>query len=266
MFAKRMKEIALTLGLAVAPLFAQDPQIASVPETPRQGKTAVPPRTNPTGVTVNPAQPYRPLPAGGVQRRETIFEFYIKALNPRNIHWGNEIDRRIAILIDNSLRNPYFRFCAAQMGVIVILLGLCWAWWDKLRQVKWIAAEQLTDVLNAKHYADTHAMEAITAHNRHMEACNRVIEQEHSGIVGGKNAGEWQQEVSELQAKLAAERSMVASLNEEVSRRMQLHTQLEGRVVELEKSIQDRRETGNSELLARLQRAETELGSRRRAK
>jgi hypothetical protein len=45
-------------------------------------------------------------------------------------------------------------------------------------QVKWIAAEQLTDVLNAKHYADKHAMEAITAHNRHMEACNRVIEQE----------------------------------------------------------------------------------------
>jgi len=211
MFAKRMKEIALTLGLAVASLLAQDPKSASVPETPRQGKTAVPRRTNPTGVTVNPAQPYRPLPAGGVQRRETIFEFYIKALNPRNIHWGNEIDRRIAILIDNSVRNPYFRFCAAQMGVIVILLGLCWAWWDKLRQVKWIAAEQLTDVLNAKHYADSHAMEAITAHNRHMEACNRVIEQELSGIVGGKNAGEWQQEVSELQAKLAAEPRQICS-------------------------------------------------------
>jgi len=65
---------------------------------------------------------------------------------------------------------------------------------------------------------------------------------------------------------LAAERSMVASLNEEVSRRMQLHTQLEGRVVELEKSIKDRREAGNSELLARLQRAEAELGSRRRVR
>ena len=266
MFAIRTRGIVLTLGLAVAPLCAQEPAAETIPATPRQRKASVPPRTNPTGVTVNPTQPYRPLPAGGVQRRETIFGFYIKALNPRNIHWGDEIDRRIAILIDNSVRNPYFRFCAAQMGVILILLGLCWAWWDKLRQVRWIAAEQLADALNAKHYADTRSMEAITAHNRHMEACNRVIEQELSGIAGGKSAADWQQEVSELQAKLVAERSMVASLNEDVNRRAQVHAQLEGRVAELERSIQERRETGNSELLARLQRAEAELGNRRRAR
>jgi len=266
MFAISIKEVALTLGLAVAPMCAQAPPAESVPETPRQRKAAAPVRRNPTGVTVNPAQPYRPLPAGGVQRRETIFEFYIKALNPRNIHWGNEIDRRIAILIDNSVRNPYFRFCAAQMGAILILLGLCWAWWDKLRQVRWIAAEQLADVLNAKHYADTRALEAITAHNRHMEACNRVVELELSGIAGGKSAELWQQDVDALQAKLAAERSIIASLNEEVNRRTQMHTQLESRVVELEKTIQEKRDTGNAELLARLQRAEAELGSKRRVR
>jgi len=266
MLARRIRQVALTIGLAVAPLFAQEPQSAPTPETPAQRKMAAPPRTNSTGVTVNPTQPYRPLPAGGVRPRETIFEFYFKALNPRKIHWGDEIDRRIAVLIDNSVRNPFFRFCAVQMGVILILLVLCWAWWDKLRQVKWIAAEQLTDALNAKRFADLRAMEAITAHNRHMESCNRAIEEHLSGIVGGKSGGQWQQELSELQAKLATERSMVASLNEEVNRRKEVHTQVEGRVAQLEKSIQERRDTGNSELLARLQRAEAELGSRRTGK
>jgi hypothetical protein len=258
MFAKRMKEIALTLGLAVSPLFAQDPQSASVPETPRQGKTAIPPRTNPTGVTVNPAQPYRPLPTGGVQRRETIFEFYIKALNPRNIHWGNEIDRRIAILIDNSLRNPYFRFCAAQMGVIVILLGLCWAWWDKLRQVKWIAAEQLTDVLNAKHYADKHAMEAINAHNRHMEACNRVIEQELSGIGKPVSSG-LGLDVEKLQNDLAAARAETERLNAEIRDRDEKLAKQEDRLRVIESKMAKAPESPNAELIARLQRAEAQL-------
>jgi len=145
----------------------------------------------------------------------------------------------------------------------VILLGLCWAWWDKLRQVKWIAAEQLTDVLNAKYYADTRAMEAITAHNRHMEACNRVVEQELSGIAGGKSAEQWQQEVSELQAKLAAERSKVAQLDAEVSRRTDVQAQLETRLTQLESITQGRRNEANAELVARLQRAEAELASRR---
>ena len=263
MLAKRMKEVALTLGLAAAPLLAQDPQSVPVPETPRQLKMAAPPRTNPTGVTVNPAQPYRPLPAGRAQPRETIFEFYFKALNPRKIHWGDEIDRRIATLIDSSVRNPYFRFCAVQMGVILILLVLCWAWWDKLRQVKWIAAEQLTDALNAKRFADTRAMEAIAAHNRHMESCNRVIEEQTSGIAGGKSAREWQQELSELQAKLAAERSKVAQLDAEVSRRTDVQAQLETRLTQLESITQGRRNDANAELVARLQRAEAELAGRR---
>jgi len=258
MFAISMKEVALTVGLAVAPLCAQAPPTESVPETPRQRKAVAPSRGNPTGVTVNPAQPYRPLPAGGVQRRETIFEFYIKALNPRNIHWGNEIDRRIAILIDNSVRNPYFRFCAAQMGVIVILLGLCWAWWDKLRQVKWIAAEQLTDVLNAKYCADTRAMEAITAHNRHMEACNRVIEQELSGI-GKPVSSAFDLDVEKLQNDLAAARAETERLTAEIQDRDEKLAKQEGRLRALETKMAKAPENPNAELIARLERAEAQL-------
>lgn len=258
MFAKRTKEIALTLGLAAAPLFAQDPQSVPVPETPRQLKMVPPPRTNPTGVTVNPAQPYRPLPAGGAYRRETIFEFYFKALNPRKIHWGDEIDRRIAILINNSVKNPYFRFCAVQMGIILILLVLCWAWWDKLRQVKWIAAEHLTDALNAKRFADTRAMEAIAAHNRHMESCNRVIEEQTSGIGKPSSSGSGL-DVEKLQNDLAAARAETERLNAEIRDRDEKLAKQEDRLRAIESKMAKAPESPNAELIARLQRAEAQL-------
>lgn len=260
-----MREIALTLGVAVVSLCAQEPPAEAVPETPWQWKAAVPPRTNPTGVTVNPAQPYRPLPAGGVQRRETIFEFYIKALNPRNSHWGDEIDRRIAILIDNSVRNPCFRFCAAQMGVILILLGLCWAWWDKLRQVRWIAAEQLADALNAKHYADTRAMEAITAHNRHMEACNRVIELELSGIGKLVSSG-LGLDMEKLQNDLAAARAETERLNAEIRDRDEKLAKQEDRLRAIEARMTKAPENPNAELIARLERAEAQLNQQNNRK
>ena len=258
MLARRMKDVALTLGLAAAPLLAQDPQSVPVPETPRQLKLAAPPRTNPTGVTVNPAQPYRPLPAGGAYRRETIFEFYFKALNPRKIHWGDEIDRRIAILINSSVKNPYFRFCAVQMGIILILLVLCWAWWDKLRQVKWIAAEHLTDALNAKRFADTRAMEAITAHNRHMEACNRVIEEQTSGIGKPSSSGSGL-DVEKLQNDLAAARAETERLNAEIRDRDEKLAKQEDRLRAIESKMAKAPESPNAELIARLQRAEAQL-------
>jgi len=138
-------------------------------------------------VTVDPARPYRPIPVGPSRPQETIFEFYFKALNPRKIHWGDEIDKRVEQFVDHSIRNPYFRFCAVQMGVILMLLALCWGWWDKLRQTKWITAEWLADAINAKQMSDQRAMDAIAAHNRHMESCNRVVEEQTSGI--GKAIG-----------------------------------------------------------------------------
>ena len=87
-------------------------------------------------VAVDPKQPYRPIPANRVQQRETIFEFYGRALNPHQIRWGEEIDRRLTVLAQHSIGNPYFRLCAFQMALILFLLMMCWLWWDKMRQIK----------------------------------------------------------------------------------------------------------------------------------
>jgi hypothetical protein len=214
-------------------------------------------------VAVNPNQRYRPIAANRVQSHATIYEFYMKVLNPRQINWGNEIDRRLAVLTEQSIGNPYFRLCAFQTAVILFLLFVCWLWWDKMRQIKWVAADSFADAINAKRLADHKAMEAIGQYNRHIGMCNRVIEGQDSGIGVGKGTSDWQREVRDLQTQLATERAHSAKLDAELKRRDETQTQLERRLTQAEKMMQERQNGGNAELLARLQRAEAELASRK---
>lgn len=214
-------------------------------------------------VAVDPKQPYRPIPANRVQARETIFEFYRKALNPRQIKWGDEIDRRLAVLAEQSVGNPYFRLCAFQMALILVLLLTCWLWWDKMHQIKWTAAECLTDAINAKLIADRRALDAIGQYNRHIEMCNRVIENQESGIATGSGSEGLRCELREVQTQLTAERAKAASLAAELKNRDDIQTKLESRLQQLEKTMLDSRGGANAELVARLQRAEAELSSRK---
>jgi hypothetical protein len=212
-------------------------------------------------VGVNPAQPYRPIPLSQAQARETIFEFYLRALNPHQVRWGDLIDQRLAVLAEQSIGNPYFRICAFQTVVILVLLTVCWLWWDKLRQVKAISAESLADALNARALADAHALEAIEAHNRHMDACNRVIEAQESGNPSDIARGGWRQEIDELRTKFAREQAENARLTAALQLREEHQTALDARISQLEVGVRDQHGTANAELVARLQRAESQLGS-----
>lgn len=243
------------------------------PQPTAEGKSTTAPRepealdnrveTGAGAVTVNPAQPYRPIPISGTQPRESIWEFYLKALNPHQIRWSDEIDRRLAVLADQSIGNPYFRVCAFQTGLILVLLLICWLWWEKNREIKWVAAECLTDAINTKRIADQRALEAIDRHNRHIEMCNRVIEGQESGVGGGQGTDDWQREIRDLQTQLATERTQSARLDAELQKRDEFQTQLERRLAQMESAMGDRQNGTNSELVARLQRAEAELGKKK---
>ncbi len=212
-------------------------------------------------VGVNPAQPYRPIPLRPAQSRETIFEFYLRALNPRQVRWGDVIEQRLAVLKEQSIGNPYFRLCAFQAALILVLLPVCWLWWDKLHQVKAIAAESLLDALNAKAHADAHALEAIEVHNQHMHACNQVIEAQESGNPNDVVRGGWRQEIDELRTKLAREQAENARLTAALQLREEHQTALDARISQLEVGARDQHGAANAELVARLQRAESQLGS-----
>jgi hypothetical protein len=217
-------------------------------------------------VAVNPNQPYRPVPLNRASSRETIFEFYLRALNPRQIRWGNEIDRRLAQLAEQSVLNPYFRWSAIQTGTILFLLLVCWVWWDKMRQIKWVAAECLADAINAKRIAEDRALEAIGLYNRHIEQCNRVIESQESGLPGASPTDTWRQEVLSLKNKLTAEEAKSMRLQKALEDREALQAGLEQRLRQLETLVQERQNGANAELVARLQRAESQLGDKKTPK
>lgn len=214
-------------------------------------------------VAVNPAQPYRPIPVGAVAPRDSIFGFYLRVLNPQQINWGTEIDLRLANLREQSVGNPYFRLASFQVGLIVILLMLCWVWWDKMRQIKWVAAECLTDALNAKTLAESRAVDAIDRHNRHIELCNRVIEGQGSGIGGTLDAGNSALTVRELQTELAASRANCVRLQHELDQSKVEHAQVDGRLATLENELRRKTTHPDPDLVARLERAESELSGRK---
>lgn len=245
---------SLLCAVACAQLYAEDPKRATY-------TAPVPGNATPPGVMVNPAQPYRPVPANRRQPRQSIFEFYLHALNPRKIDWGEEIDRRLAIFAEQSVGNPYFRVLAIETGLILFLLLLCWVWWDKMRQVKWLAAECLADAINGKRLADMRAVDAIDTHNRHIEMCNRVIEEQQSGVGKISRSSEFTQD---LQNQLAAAKSEVERLNAQLKERDNIQAKLAERLQVLESRIaRDRSDSPNAQLLARLERAEAQLGAQR---
>ena len=203
------------------------------------------------------------IPANRAQTRESVFEFYLRTLNPRQVRWGEEIDRRLALLVEQSVVNPYFRFSALQTALILVLLLICWLWWDKMQQTKRVAAKCLTDAINAKLLADHKALEAINQHNRHIEMCNRVIESQQSGLPTGSGSEDMRRELLEVQTQLAAERAKAASLAAGLKNRDDIQAKLESRIQQLEKTMLDRQGGPNAELVARLQRAEAQLGNRK---
>lgn len=214
-------------------------------------------------VGVNPAQPYRPVPVNSGQPRDSIFTFYLRVLNPRQINWGAEIDRRLANLREQSVGNPYFRLASFQLGLIVVLLMLCWVWWDKMRQIKWVAAEFLTDALNARNLAEGRAVEAIYRYNRHIEMCNRVIEGQSSGIGGGSEASNAALTIRELQTELAASRANCARLQHELDQSKAEHAQMDSRLASLEAEVKRKAAHPDADLVARLERAEAELAGKK---
>jgi len=253
---KTLRCLALAIALDAFSLLGQTPI--------QPHETAVPSRSGAAGV--NPNQPYRPVPLNRAPSHETIFDFYPRALNLHQIGWGDEIDHRIARLREQSILNPYFRWCAIQTGVILFLLLVCWVWWDKMRQIKWVAAEYLADAINVKRIAEEKALVAIGQYNRHIDQCNRVIEGQESGLPGANSTDTWRQEVLTLRNKLTAEEAKSTRLQKVLKDREAVQASLEQRLRQLETLVQERQNSANAELVARLQRAESQLGDRKPAK
>ena len=121
-----VRQVTLAIALSALSVLAQAPR---QDEKASKSSSTQPLQSVQNGsgaVGVNPNQPYRPVPLNRASSRETIFEFYLRALNPRQIRWGDEIDRRLGQLAEQSVLNPYFRWSAIQTASKPIAAVLGW--------------------------------------------------------------------------------------------------------------------------------------------
>lgn len=254
-----MKRV-LILAAMIAPRPLSMP--AQAPEECKESIETVPIETGNVGVDWN--RPHRPVPVDRIAPRETSIECCLRTLNPKQIRWPDGIEWRIARLSERSLLNPYLRWSGFQMGVILFLLLVCWVWWwDKMRQIKRVAAECLADALNAERITEYGAKEAIGPYNRHTEYCNRLIDDQESGLTVANSTDTWRQKSLNLRNSLAAEETKSMRLQEALEDWKSLQTGLEQRLRQLEALVLVRPNGANAELVARLRRAKSHPGDKK---
>jgi hypothetical protein len=114
-------------------------------------------------------------------QKEDFFTSSTKLVNKTDIDYGAMLERRRQAFLDASAANPFFWYSALTTALLMVLM---FAYGVRVMDEKrklWRAAEILNDVWNDAQYARVTAETAIERHNRHMEACNRVIEAQLSG-------------------------------------------------------------------------------------
>ena len=82
-------------------------------------------------------------------------------------------------------------------------------------------------------------------------------------VDGDAVRGGWLQEMEELKSKLSREQAENVRLSAQVKAREDQQAALESRIGQLEAGMRDQQGGANAELVARLQRAESQLASNR---
>ncbi len=94
---------------------------------------------------------------------------------------GGWLVARRALLVEASVRNPYFWFCVVSLGLIALLtLTLYFERLSEHRKI-WKATAAMTDLWNWALYADVQARQAVNRYNQHIDGCNRLVDLELSG-------------------------------------------------------------------------------------
>jgi hypothetical protein len=137
------------------------------------------------------------------QRRDTWYEFLLKQFNPDDFDYGTWMEQRRQALLDASVRNPYFRYCAIVTLALVVLSLLYTKQQIDHRRSMWITAEMMTDLYNHDAYSRQFARDAIQKYNEHIERCNRAIEASEHGVAAEGMESDVERYRAELQSVTA---------------------------------------------------------------
>lgn len=139
------------------------------------------------------------------QRQDTWYEFMLKQFNPDNVDYGRWVERERRQLIELLLKNPYFLYSFWITIALLVATTVCAKQWVDHRRAMWITAEMMADLYNQDVYSRQVAQEAIERFNKHVEHCNRAIEQGETNTCAGAGNSETEQLRNELM-RVAEER------------------------------------------------------------
>ena len=87
------------------------------------------------------------------QRGDTWYEFLLKQFNPSNFDYGAWIEERRQVFLDESVRNPYFKYSLGTTIALLVMAMLYTKQWIDHRRAMWITAEMMTDLYNHDAYS-----------------------------------------------------------------------------------------------------------------
>jgi len=171
-----MKRTIVTVTLAVVGLMTTGPAIA---QQRSQSPVAVHGQREAQAAAQRPQPAARPM----YQRGDTWYEFLLKQFNSSNFDYGAWMEERRQVFLDESVRNPYFRYSTAVTIALMLLTVVCAKQWIDHRRTMWITAEMMADLYNHDLYSRDVAEKAIEKYNDHIERCNRGIEASKHGTA-----------------------------------------------------------------------------------
>ena len=194
--------IFVALTVVIPPVFGQDTQ----DEEPKPQSTVTEPTPNPDGSPAPvrperraappaysyrptqkrpPAAQYSPLAAAGGYARPgvTPWQAIVNYFNSHHLNMGQLFAERKQAWLDNALYNQYFWYSFWVTGLLILSwFAIAWIHSDRHRAT-WELAECASDALRYSEYCKREAKEAIRRHNDHIEKCNRIIEDNRSGLM-----------------------------------------------------------------------------------
>jgi hypothetical protein len=200
-------------------------------------------------VNVAPGVPAQ-TPPRRISGRETWYKFMLKQFNPDNFDYGTWLEKRRRVLLQATLKEPYFWYSVSVTAGMLLMISVCTKLYlDHSRSMR-ITAEMMADLYTHDLLSCQAAAEAIERYNQHIEQCNRAIEASEAGDArpgwGDTHIDSLKAELQRVASQLEATTQDRNKLQEELRQKALIVTDLSIRLDVLSKKVNGPRDTGSS--------------------
>lgn len=173
--------------------------------------------------------------------RETWYEAMLRKTNPSHANYGEWLEQRRQVLLDASVRNPFFRYslwttvCLALAPLVILKIV------KDSREKDREHARIEADLRNHDLYSRLKAKDAIDRYNKHIEECDRATEAAEAGESrsgwGSSALDNMKAELQHVTAQLEATRQDRNKLQEDLRQKSLVISDLSLRLDTLSRKV-----------------------------